>query len=605
LGYKITMKLKKTRLILIKILKNIYKHEIRGKSLRKYKKKLTEQFYFRKYGLVSSVSLIINIKRGKSLINKKKYAKAEILLRRAKKKWPDNIKLFKIYARMIADTENLELTCKLWEEITIRFPDDEQSHFYYIMSLISVNRINTAYDMYHKNSLNFSKRFFTKAMTYIYVAWYDWDAALKVLRSLPGYDESNIEIRIREAEVLFESNKEGSLEKAIEITERLHKNYPKNHFIKITLAIFYVNAFRQNDAIELINILYPKNKHNIKVLFLYAWSKHLKGDENKANEIWNTLIKKNLIKRPPLYLYKGSLDRIDKNPLPQKPDRILLFTSIKNEIHRFPWFFEYYRKLGVDRFFIVDNGSNDGSTAYLKKQKDVHLFWTEYNYGQAGSGMQWINKLIKIYGKAHWCIYLDVDEALIFPGIEKRGLKYLTNYMKEKGHDAFRTFMLDMYPDNTKEIFKKEVDNPIAKCPYFDNNYQFFGSHNCPYIEVKGGIRNNLFNERVALTKTPIIAGNKEIKFINSSHRITPAVVSDVTGVLLHFKLMSDLGERSLEEFSKKNRKHFCNQRHLNYKNVLDKLGDDYKLVNPLTLRYKSSDQLVELGLITKPDDFG
>ena len=274
-------------------------------------------------------------------------------------------------------------------------------------------------------------------------------------------------------------------------------------------------------------------------------------------------------------------------------------------MNRLPWFFEYYRKLGVEHFFVVDNGSTDGSTEFLIRQKDVHLFRTEENYGEAASGMQWINSLVNKYGKKHWCIYVDVDEALIFPGIEQNNLRYLTNYMRKKGQEAFSTFMLDMYPPNTNGIFKNELVDPMTLSPYFDNNYRFFGSHKCPYIEVTGGIRNNLFHERVSLTKTPIIDGNKGIKFLSSSHRITPARVSDVTGVLLHYKLISDLARKSFEESQLKLRNYYCTGRHLNYKNVLEKLGDDHNLINPLSLRYESSEQLVKLGLMSKPEDFG
>ncbi len=598
------MKIKKAKRIFLNSIRYVYRYEIKGKSIKKLKKSTLDQVYLKKYGIINTLLLRINLKRGNSLINKKKYAKVEILLNKAKVKWPDNIQLYKMHAKMAKDMNNMELSCSLWKETTIQFPDNEQMLFKYIMSLITVNKIELAYELCKKEKAKLSNILFVKAMANIYMAWYDWDAALSVLISLPGYDKSNIYIRILEADTRFRKNGIKGLEAATEILETLYLKFPESIYIKIKLAEHYIFAFRQADASKLIKALYYKDKHNFEVLILYAWFKHSIGDEKKAKIIWNTLIKKHPIKRPSLYLYKENPDRLDNNPLPVEPGKILLFTCIKNEINRLPWFFKYYRKLGVDQFFFVDNGSNDGSTDFLRKQKDVHLFWTEYNYGKSGSGMQWINKLIDIYGKKHWCIYLDVDEALIFPGIEQRSLKYLINYMNKKGHEAFRTFMLDMYPHNTNDIFRKSVDDPIAQCPYFDNNYQFFGAYNCPYTEVKGGIRNNLFGERVALTKTPIISGNKEIKFISSSHCITPAKVSDVTGVLLHYKLASDLGKRSLEEFSQKNRVHFCNQRHLNYKNILDKLGDNHTLVNPLTLRYESSDQLVKLGLMTKPDDF-
>jgi len=59
-----------------------------------------------------------------------------------------------------------------------------------------------------------------------------------------------------------------------------------------------------------------------------------------------------------------------------------------------PWFLSYYRKIGVDKFFIIDNDSDDGTADYLSNQKDVHLFWTDVEFNKAGQGMKWINDLI-------------------------------------------------------------------------------------------------------------------------------------------------------------------------------------------------------------------
>ena len=42
-------------------------------------------------------------------------------------------------------------------------------------------------------------------------------------------------------------------------------------------------------------------------------------------------------------------------------NEIRLFAKCRNESARLGAFFDHYRGLGVDRFFIVDNDSTDGS----------------------------------------------------------------------------------------------------------------------------------------------------------------------------------------------------------------------------------------------------
>ena len=57
-----------------------------------------------------------------------------------------------------------------------------------------------------------------------------------------------------------------------------------------------------------------------------------------------------------------------------RPEPILLFVTVRNERVRLPYFLEYYRKLGVDHFVVIDNGSDDGSREYLAAQPDLSLW---------------------------------------------------------------------------------------------------------------------------------------------------------------------------------------------------------------------------------------
>ena len=50
------------------------------------------------------------------------------------------------------------------------------------------------------------------------------------------------------------------------------------------------------------------------------------------------------------------------------PGDILAFVTLRNERVRLPYFLEYYRRIGVGHFLIVDNGSDDGSRDLLAGQ---------------------------------------------------------------------------------------------------------------------------------------------------------------------------------------------------------------------------------------------
>src|SRR5689334_2342449 len=72
-----------------------------------------------------------------------------------------------------------------------------------------------------------------------------------------------------------------------------------------------------------------------------------------------------------------SLVRVDKKPVPAGKNEIRLFVAARNERLRFPYFLKYYRELGVDRFFVIDNGSTDGTVPLLTAEPDVHVFRTD------------------------------------------------------------------------------------------------------------------------------------------------------------------------------------------------------------------------------------
>ena len=58
---------------------------------------------------------------------------------------------------------------------------------------------------------------------------------------------------------------------------------------------------------------------------------------------------------------KRLMERLDNLAIPDRAEEIRCFFVGRNEAPRLPEFLEYHRRLGVDRFFFVDNGSIDES----------------------------------------------------------------------------------------------------------------------------------------------------------------------------------------------------------------------------------------------------
>ncbi|MEO2158943.1 MAG: FG-GAP-like repeat-containing protein, partial [bacterium] len=128
------------------------------------------------------------------------------------------------------------------------------------------------------------------------------------------------------------------------------------------------------------------------------------------------------------------------------------------------------------QFFIVDNASTDGSRDFLLQQDDVHLFLAEGRFAESVHGMRWINHLVERYGKDQWCIYVDADEALVYPCVEKFNLHHLISYMQDNKHEALSGFMMDMHGQNEEKAFNSDnMKNLITSYPFFNNNYKVYG----------------------------------------------------------------------------------------------------------------------------------
>ena len=331
---------------------------------------------------------------------------------------------------------------------------------------------------------------------------------------------------------------------------------------------------------------------------------HRDGDIAKAKQIWDAHCADNSY--PTLRPCRpGELSRVDDRPLNQDRAEIRLFTVIRNELWRLPWFIDYYRALGVDRFFFVDNDSTDGSLQWLLTQPDIHVFHTVTPYAIGRSGMVWVNDLVSSFGRDGWVLYVDVDEALIFPGIEHHGLCDLTNYMQRKGHELAAGQMVDMFalddPPLSSDGFETDF---ISNYPHFAPCYNRTPEPVCPYYYTAGGIR-RLAGVGENQTKTPLIRGGRNIRFLGSSHTVTPGVISDVSVALLHFKLAGDFRKELREDTASNNRVASCRARYQASADFFESWTSAGLDPSIPIVRYESSQSLVDTGLLTPPIDYG
>lgn len=280
------------------------------------------------------------------------------------------------------------------------------------------------------------------------------------------------------------------------------------------------------------------------------------------------------------------------------PSNILSFTTIFNGVEYVEWFLTYYRNLGVNHFFFCDNGSTDGTFEYLKDQPDVSLFQNKGSFSASACGVFWVNHLMRRFGVGHWCMHLDMDEALVFPGQDQgRTLRDFTDYMDANGFQATVGPMIDIFPDFSDA---ENGDDPFESSKYIDIDYIWMKNELPPYYFIKGGMRSRLTGQSLLMTKSPLVKMYKDFAYIANNHQHTHVPIADVTTAVLHYKFIGKYMERFLEAVERG--EHFQGARfyRLLSNSVKRETSSDSQLATkgPQIIEYANPSQLVELGIL-------
>ena len=289
-------------------------------------------------------------------------------------------------------------------------------------------------------------------------------------------------------------------------------------------------------------------------------------------------------------------------------DGIFVFSTMRNEIERLPYFLEYYRNLGVDHFFIVDNGSDDGTTEHLMAQPDVSLWHTEASYKKAYFGVLWMNSLLNEFGHNHWCLVVDVDELFIYPNHTTRPLRALTDWLEAGQITSFSAMLIDMYAKTPAPCERGQ--NPLEVLTHFDaGNYTLRRNKRFTELWIQGGPRQRLFfkdepAQAPALNKIPLIKWKKHFVYTSSTHVLLPRSLNQVyerdggekiCGALLHTKFLPDLAARAKEELHRG--EHYENS--VEYCAYSENPAALDEMWTPQSTRYEGWQQLERLGLIS------
>ena len=246
-----------------------------------------------------------------------------------------------------------------------------------------------------------------------------------------------------------------------------------------------------------------------------------------------------------------------------KPGDVLLFSTMRDEHIRLPYFLRYYREQGK-------------------------------------------------YGHGHWTLVVDPDEFFIYPFCDTRPIRALTDWLDTSQVKSFGAMLLDMYPKGRIDAVPYQPgQNPIEIAAWFDpGNYiieknKFYGN-----LWIQGGPRARVFfpdnpKKAPALNKTPLVRWDRRYAYESSTHMILPRGLNltydewggeKASGILLHAKFLDTFTVKAAEELTR--RQHYSGS--VEYKAYAELVKDNPELWCKWSEKYINWRQLEILGLMSK-----
>ena len=249
------------------------------------------------------------------------------------------------------------------------------------------------------------------------------------------------------------------------------------------------------------------------------------------------------------------------------PGKLTLFSIFRDEIYFCRAFFNHYRKIGIEQFLILDDGSSDGTESFLRGQGDCVTLSSTLSFGQTvryrlpqqavvfGGAEIALKTLIPHHFMLDsYGLYADADEFLILPP----GVSSLGTVIERMGQSNARAVvgtLLEFFPrklptfqltPRTPESFSQLV----SENPYFET---------APLIELDpdegfrktGRTKSEMLFERFGVTrrwsisglsprptsprfKTPILRHGPEA-FRLGSHKVSVPASTDILLTMAHF----------------------------------------------------------------------
>lgn len=298
---------------------------------------------------------------------------------------------------------------------------------------------------------------------------------------------------------------------------------------------------------------------------------------------------------------------------------LAVFAVIRDEMFFLPAFLAYHRRLGVRQFLLLDDGSSDGSAAYIASQHDCVLLRSSLTYAEpvlsvdlAGRRMErracffFKQYIPELWLNHRFVLALDADEFLLLPP-ELPDADALLAALKQHRIHTVGAALVEFFPSRLVDLEQEEkpedLPDLLATAPYYDHapltRFRWRGG----LAGIRPSASTRIF--RSAEMKQPYVTTPFKVplylhhnNWIVGSHRTRRNPDRRILLTLAHFKFTHDLYRRTemaiaLGSHSQGSRKYAC------YAELFERSRlRDAALTDSTSRRFSSAAQLMDAGLM-------
>ena len=309
-------------------------------------------------------------------------------------------------------------------------------------------------------------------------------------------------------------------------------------------------------------------------------------------------------------LVRYSVEEVLPARKPAGPKELMLVCSVMNGMLFLPSFLRHYRTLGVRHFvFAVDARSEDDTQEVLCMESDVTVLRFNEVDGVSPGPQAVREELLQRYAVGRWCLHVDIDEFFDFPHSDKVSLPHVLEYLGAQGYNAMFCLMLDRFADGDLRGQETDPEQDLSlQYPWYDltglrwepYGRKFYRNAHKPHPLLRvpyGGIMNSCFESRPLLMKHPLIRFDPSMRMM--THYFQNMLVADVTGVLNHYRFVSDV-RRRVGHFLSDGERHSLER----YSELARRLEGDQPVLlkQPSSRRWRSVEDLVDQGVLLESE---